>query len=80
MSTFASKVIKFNASLDFKGKLPAGISVMNPFRESEAVLEISSYFYNKYFNDKKPRHLILGINPGRFGAGVTLVLTGLNLL
>jgi hypothetical protein len=71
MTTFAGKVIKFNESLDFKGKLPAGINLMNPFRESDAVLDVSSSFYNKYYHDHKRRHLILGINPGRFGAGVT---------
>ena len=30
-----------------------------------------SQFYNKFYNDNSSRHLILGINPGRFGAGVT---------
>ena len=30
-----------------------------------------SDFYTKYYNDDRERHLILGINPGRFGAGVT---------
>jgi hypothetical protein len=28
-------------------------------------------FIKKFYNDNKPRKLILGINPGRFGAGVT---------
>jgi len=28
-------------------------------------------FYNKYYNDTRGRRLILGINPGRFGAGIT---------
>ena len=28
-------------------------------------------FYKKYYDDYRPRRLILGINPGRFGAGVT---------
>jgi hypothetical protein len=28
-------------------------------------------FYTKFYNDNNPRHLILGINPGRFGAGST---------
>jgi hypothetical protein len=71
MKTFAERIIEFNRSLDFKGKLPEGISVMNPFRENDYVLSVSSAFYRKYYSDNKPRHLILGINPGRFGAGVT---------
>ncbi len=28
-------------------------------------------FYGKYYNDNVQRSLILGINPGRFGAGIT---------
>jgi hypothetical protein len=28
-------------------------------------------FYQKYYNDQAKRTLILGINPGRFGAGIT---------
>ncbi len=69
--TFADRVIEFNQSLDFKGELPEGISIMNPFRGSDAILSVSSAFYKKFYNDPNPRHLILGINPGRFGGGVT---------
>jgi hypothetical protein len=71
METFADKIIEFNKSLDFTGKLPEGINVMNPFRGDNYILSVSSSFYKKYYDDNRPRHLILGINPGRFGAGVT---------
>jgi hypothetical protein len=71
MMTFADKIIAFNRSLDFKGELPKGINIMNPFRGNDDILAVSSSFYQKYYNDNNPRHLILGINPGRFGAGVT---------
>jgi hypothetical protein len=71
MGTFADKVIAFNKSLDFKGELPQGISIMNPFQENKDIIPISSTFYKKYYNDNNKRHLILGINPGRFGAGLT---------
>jgi hypothetical protein len=69
--TFAEKVISFNKRLDFKGKLPAGIRIMNPFKLNPHAFEASSKFYRKFYKDSKPRKLILGINPGRFGAGVT---------
>jgi hypothetical protein len=69
--TFAQKVIAFNRSLDFQGNLPQGFGIMNPFKEDPKALACSETFYNKYYNDHHPRHLILGINPGRFGAGVT---------
>ncbi|MEE4196158.1 MAG: uracil-DNA glycosylase family protein [Bacteroidales bacterium] len=69
--TFAEKIIKFNANLELNESLPDNIRVMNPFKENKNALEISSIFYQKYYNDQQPRQLILGINPGRFGAGVT---------
>jgi hypothetical protein len=57
--------------LDYTGSLPNGIKILNPFRDNPGVLPAISQFYSKYYNDNKNRHLILGINPGRFGAGIT---------
>ena len=71
MSTLAKRIIEFNRTLDFHGELPIGINIMNPFKGNGDILAVSSLFYQKYYNDNNPRHLILGINPGRFGAGVT---------
>lgn len=71
MPTFADKVIAFNKQIDFKGTLPDGISIMNPFKENKEIIPISSAFYKKFYDDHNKRYLILGINPGRFGAGVT---------
>lgn len=71
MKTFADKVIAFNKQLAFTGTLPKGISIMNPFREDKEAVRISSAFYKKFYDDNNDRYLILGINPGRFGAGVT---------
>jgi len=71
METLADRIIGFNKSLEFRGTLPDGIRIMNPFRENEGVMDVSSAFYKKYYDDNAPRHLILGINPGRFGAGLT---------
>jgi hypothetical protein len=71
MQSFAEKIITFNRELEFSGSLPVGISIMNPFRENPETLSVMSAFYRKYYSDNKPRRIILGINPGRFGAGVT---------
>jgi len=72
MLTFADKAIHFNKALNYTGApLPTGIRIMNPFKESEHALQLTEIFYKKYYNDHHPRHLILGINPGRFGAGLT---------
>lgn len=71
MNSFAGKVISFYSKLDFQGRLPEGVSVLNPFRGNNEIINVVSAFYLKYYSDSRPRHLILGINPGRFGAGVT---------
>ncbi|MEO6230380.1 MAG: uracil-DNA glycosylase family protein [Ferruginibacter sp.] len=71
MKTFADKIIAFNKSVNFTGSLPAGIRIMNPFKEDKAILPLAATFYKKYYNDFNKRHLVLGINPGRFGGGVT---------
>ena len=72
MTTFARHVIDFNRHLAFHGgPLPAGIRILNPFQESPQALFISETFYTKYYNDSRKRHIILGINPGRFGGGLT---------
>lgn len=69
--TFADRVINFNKNLNYSGSLPENIRIMNPFRENKHALEVSSRFYKKYYGDNRKRKIILGINPGRFGAGVT---------
>jgi hypothetical protein len=70
--TFADKVVSFNKQLEYTGAaLPQGIRIMNPFREYGQTISISETFYYKYYNDNNPRHIILGINPGRFGGGLT---------
>ena len=43
---------------------------MYPFSGAETARVVRA-FYNKYYNDDKPRYCIIGINPGRFGGGVT---------
>jgi hypothetical protein len=71
MKTFAEKIIQFNKTLSFTGSLPEGIRIMNPFREDKKVNAIAAAFYHKYYNDHLHRHIIFGINPGRFGGGIT---------
>ena len=71
MKTVAEKIISSNKKVAFEGPSPKGVSIMNPFKENPEALKISSQFYKKFYNDHHQRHIILGINPGRFGAGVT---------
>ncbi|PSL45496.1 uncharacterized protein DUF4918 [Chitinophaga niastensis] len=69
--TIADQIISFNSHLHFPGKLPTGIRVMNPFKEGPGIMDIMTQFYKKFYDDKKPRQLIMGINPGRLGSGAT---------
>lgn len=71
MTTFAERINNFNAALKFDRILPDGFAVMNPFVENPWAIPASSAFYRKYYNDNNIRCIILGINPGRFGAGLT---------
>ena len=64
------------AILDFYKKLqpgfdlPKGVLIMNPFSDAGA-WALTSAFYEKFYDDTHPRQFIFGINPGRFGGGVT---------
>jgi len=69
-STFANSLINFYSSLRPPRNLPKGFEILFPQKDKQ-VIELVKEFFEKYFNDNKPRHLMLGINPGRFGAGIT---------
>ena len=69
MDTF-DQIIDFIKDLSFPF-LPQGeIEVMNPFAD-DYTLSVCKSFYKKYYHDGNTRVMILGINPGRFGGGVT---------
>lgn len=70
--SFASKAFDFHQQLRYTGTpLPKGIQVMNPFTDNPETLTILKEFLLKYYNDDRSRQLILGINPGRLGGGLT---------
>lgn len=69
--TFAEKVIDFNRNLQYTGNLPDGFQVMNPFLENPETMVVMEKFYKKYYSDNNRRRFIIGINPGRHGAGTT---------
>lgn len=71
-NTFGDKVIEFNSSLTINTALPEGFAVLNPFREEGgAGTRLMSLFYKKFYNDHRDRKFLIGINPGRHGAGIT---------
>lgn len=69
--TFVDHILSFNQSLQLNSsRLPSGIEAMNPFGEPSAK-RLTALFYRKYFSDERKRYMVVGINPGRFGGGVT---------
>ena len=67
---FADNILNFFFNLKLPFKLPTGVAVLDAHQHEEVQYACTS-FYKKYYNDNHQRHLLLGINPGRFGGGVT---------
>lgn len=68
-STFGSRAFRFYTGLACP-KLLLGSTVMNPYTDAQ-VRGCVREFLDRYFGDNKKRVLVFGINPGRFGAGIT---------
>ena len=67
---FSTDVLSYHFALKPAISLPKDIEWLMPYDDPETKRCMSS-FYQKFYNDNKKRTFILGINPGRFGAGVT---------
>lgn len=68
--SIADHILSFLFNIEFPVELPPGFEVLHPFKDEETK-RVCTQFYNTYYNDNNPRYCIIGINPGRFGAGVT---------
>lgn len=68
--TFADKILSFYDGLPSRLPIPKGVELIYPFDE-DGVRDAMGQFYRQYFNDQDNRIFIFGINPGRFGAGIT---------
>jgi len=66
----AEKILLFFRRMGIRAKLPQGVEVLNPYQNT-ATFSICGQFYRKYYNDNRERALIMGINPGRLGGGLT---------
>lgn len=51
-------------------KLPSGIDILNPYSDNK-VQHLLSSFCDKFYSGNRPRILMVGINPGRKGGGLT---------
>lgn len=64
------QILAFLKNLSIPVALPRGVVVLNPYLEPHA-WTCCEAFYEKYYADSAPRTLVLGINPGRLGGGLT---------
>jgi len=64
------EILLYYRSISKRWKLPKDVSLLYPF-DNKDTISVMEQFYRKYYKSDNPRRLILGINPGRLGAGVT---------
>ncbi|MBX2891543.1 MAG: DUF4918 family protein [Saprospiraceae bacterium] len=69
--TFAAQVIAFTQALRPPDiALPPGFEWLFPYNNAETMRALTA-FYQRFYDDHQTRAFIFGINPGRFGAGLT---------
>lgn len=70
--TKAQRILSWYDELELKVQLPADIKVLNPYQDmTSSTRKVLEEYYERYYGDENNRRLILGINPGRLGAGLT---------
>ncbi|MEP6682434.1 MAG: uracil-DNA glycosylase family protein [Parafilimonas sp.] len=67
---FADNILEFLFHVQLPFTLPKDVEVLDAHKR-EDVQQACISFYKKYYNDNFKRHLLIGINPGRFGGGIT---------
>ncbi|MEO5588355.1 MAG: uracil-DNA glycosylase family protein [Gemmatimonadaceae bacterium] len=67
--SFGSRALDFYKSLT-SPRVPRGVVVMNPYTDARTINCVSG-FLARFFSDNDDRVLVFGINPGRFGSGIT---------
>ena len=70
MNSFGQKILQFYHDIDHPSYLPPEVEVMLPFRQSSAI-RVMQPFFEQLYSGNQERVMLLGINPGRFGGGVT---------
>ncbi len=70
MVSLNQHILPFLKGLSIKEELPNRAEALTPYDYSET-WELTQAFYNTYYATPHQRKVILGINPGRLGAGLT---------
>jgi Domain of unknown function (DUF4918) len=63
-------ILSFLNSLRIDLNLPKAVNVLNPYQD-QLTFSFCEKFYRKFYSDTNTRTLIIGINPGRLGGGLT---------
>ncbi len=66
----ADRILGFLKNIRLSFELPPDVQVMYPFADAYT-MDTCTRFYQQFYADDEPRYCIIGINPGRFGGGVT---------
>lgn len=69
-SLFSFGALSFYRNLQIPKDLPKGVSSLFPF-SNDVVWKLNEQFYSRFYNDTNARTYLIGINPGRLGAGIT---------
>ncbi len=67
---FSIKAINYFTKFSNKNNHLYNIEIINPYNSDE-VKSVVKKFFRKYYDDSNERIFIIGINPGRFGGGLT---------
>jgi len=68
--TWENNILGYQLGLQADIPLPDGVEWLFPYDDPETK-RCMTEFYGRYYGDDAERTILLGINPGRFGAGVT---------
>src|SRR6476469_7089135 len=66
----SDQITAFLFNLKYPYKLPKDVGVLD-VHDDEQVRKACFSFYKKFYNDNRERRMMIGINPGRFGGGIT---------
>ncbi len=67
---FSAKAIKYFCNLKTPALKLDGIDLINPYKNNNVKTAVKRFF-TKFYDDDRKRLFVLGINPGRFGGGLT---------
>ncbi|MCB0481591.1 MAG: DUF4918 family protein [Flavobacteriales bacterium] len=66
----SDQILEFLLNLKEPRVTDSKVEVLNPFLNPETKRVVAA-FYNKYYSDENKRLAFIGINPGRYGSGLT---------